>query len=229
MNKLQCFLLVGVIGFGAIVSCSQDAGRLRESAEVKAAVSALDLKKRPSVDIIRRNLFSLSGVVTSVGEDVFLVRVKSKTSDLEFSIRYADVLEVIGSGIHLSFVPDPLAKNHGSWAHVAGLGTQGQIGVVLRNGKEMVGYFGGADEEKLTLVGNRLDAVLDIPRKMIVRVFGVTDGKAGVKEYTRKGLKGGSEVGAPEALVVMPVAAGVGSLIGLAKQKKRRVILVFAE
>lgn len=227
MNELRRGLIGAVICLGAIVSYSQNDSRIHEGSQVKAAVSSLDLKRRPTVNITRRDLVSLSGVLIGTGEDELSVSFKIGKGLHEVNIRYEDVLEIAGSGIRLSFVPDPEASVQGSWTDVKGIAIYRPIGVVLSNGKEMSGYFGGADDKMLTLIGASAAARLGIPSEIVVRVFGVTDGKNGVKEYTRRGMKAGG-VPAPEALVLMPITTGVGAMIGLSKQKKRRVILVFA-
>lgn len=226
MHVRATWLIFGVITLASAVCPSQGDSRIKQGASVKSAALKLDLKTQPKVTIIGRDLLMRRGVVTSVGDAELVVQPPKKAP--EVGIVYTEILQITGPGLNISFVPDPQASAHGDWSDVRRIGLYGPIGVVLVNGKEMFGRFGGAGDENLALLGAGKGSVLKIPRESIVRVFGVTDGKGGVKEYTRRGLKGGSQVGAPEALVVMPVAAGVGSLIGLSKQKKRRVILVFA-
>ena len=227
MKPVQICLVIAIIAFATLIAPSQDDKRTREGVQVKTAVANLDLKKRPSVNITRRDLVSLSGVLIGAGDDELSVSFKIGKGLHEVNIRYKDVLEIVGSGIRLSFIPDPEAVVQGSWKDVKVIAMYRPIGLVLSNGKEMSGHFGGADDKILTLVGASAAARLGIPTEMIVRVFGVTDGKNGVKEYTRRGMKAGG-VPEPEALVLMPITTGVGALIGLSKQKKRRVILVFA-
>jgi len=181
------------------------------------------------VAVIRRDLSRVSGNVTGVGEEDFIVTRKGPPDGAKHvTVRYQDVLEMSVGGIRISFAPYPQSPVHGRWDDLKTLRHNTYIGVVLKNGKDMYGRFAGADEKKLTLLGQTNDAVLAIPSDIIARVFGYSDGKNGVKENTRKGLKAGSEVGAPEALIVAPVAVGVGALIGLGQQKQAKILLVFA-
>jgi hypothetical protein len=208
---------------------AQDQQRDQQAVQVKSSVTTLRLKDRPSVAVIRRDLSRVSGNVTAVGEEDFVITRKGPSDRAtDVTVRYRDVLEMSGGGIRISFAPDPRSRVHGDWDDVKALRHYTYIGVVLKNGKDMYGRFAGADEKKLTLLGQTNDAVLRIPSDMVTRVFGYSDGKNGVKENTRKGLKVGSEVGAPAALIVAPVATGVGALIGLGQQKQAKILLVFA-
>ncbi len=220
------FVPVLVISAGA----QGDADVTRQAAEVKVAVSRLSVAKRPTLSITLRTLATMEAVLISVSEDSFAVAVKKMPDwSKDRVIHYSHVLAISGPGIAVSFVPDPASTPYGTWADVQGIGQNQNIGIVLASGKDMHGRFGGATETEFTLLGATYDAVLEIPRASIVRVFGMNRGRSGVKEYTLKGLKSGSQVGAPEALVTMPVFAGIGALFGLAKQKGESIILVYSK
>jgi hypothetical protein len=217
--------IIAVLYVVPLVCPAQDQIRVQQGEAIKAAVLKLDLKRRPELAVIGRDLLMRRGVLVRMSDEELIIKPPKNAPGL--SIRYQEILQLSGRGINLSFIADPDVTSLGTWADVKGIARGCPIAVVLTNGKEMYGSFGGAQDLYINLVGARADAVLSIRKEIVDKVFGVTDGKGGVKEYTGKGMKGGSEVGAPEALVVMPVATGAGALIGLAKQKKRRVIPVY--
>ena len=223
LRVLFCILLV-------IAFSDASEAQPAEAEMIKAAVAKISAAKRQPIRIMLRSLSEMEAVVTSAGEESFTVMIqKVKDWSKERTILYKDVLAISGAGINVSLVPDPaMTTPYGSWDAVAGITRRQRIGIVLANGKDMNGWFGGATPTSLTLLGPTDQSIMKVPRAQIVRVFGLKRGGPGVKEYTRRGLKGGSEVGAPEALIVAPVSAGIGALIGLAKQSKESIILVYS-
>jgi len=182
MKYLLCITLIALLCVGI---SAQTASRTDEADTMKRAVDFITAsKKRPSVDIVLRDMREINGKIVRVYDDSFAVEFKEYSRHItkvviigsvhynpkpQILIRYSDVLQIEGKGVVLSFVPDPKLTPYSEWDAIHELGAGALLQVHTKDGKKVHGVFATSAGDRINLIqGNKQT---EIARDDIVRIY----------------------------------------------------------
>src|SRR5688572_21831956 len=112
MKHLSLTILVMLIQAFGVAAQSNDE-KERRAQEVQTAVSTMIAAGNDKVIGVRNDLRVFEGKLIQNVHDRFVIETK-KTGRLD-SVKYADVLEIEGKDIFLSYIPDPNLKPFADW------------------------------------------------------------------------------------------------------------------
>lgn len=252
-KTLFCVALIAFVGAGI---AAQTANTSHEADAIKKAVGIIAAAKKPSVDIVLRDLREIDGKIIGVYEDTFVVELKQpkkrgitivtignvpNNRKRPVTIKYRDVLQIEGKGAVLSLVPDPKLTPYSEWNAIPTIGVGAMLQVHTRDGKKTHGVFTTWSDNGIKLMQGNTQT--EIARQEIARIYQLAGNLDGLAAKLFGGGRKGAEV-ADSILPIMDAAArahpfglAIGAAIGIGAVAIMHVlpkggikrVLIFAE
>jgi hypothetical protein len=214
MTRIVLIIVLTVL---PVHAWAQSDAHADQAARVRTMVESFGQKKT-SVTVLTRTLIAAKGKVIRSRPDSFDLKRGRQTT----TVPYRNVLEMQGGGSAVSFVPEPAARNHGSWNDVGRIYPATRILVVYTGGKSAKGFSNSVSETHLIMIDEKGRERVDVPRDRIVAVYGLIGGYGGVKKGAAKGTEG---MTGRTDLLPAGIFAGIGALVGLVKSDGRPVLI----
>ena len=201
--------------------------RQLQADEVRAIVKSFG-SKPTKVSLVTRSLVFRTGKVVAARENSFHLRYKSEPSDKTriIDIPYQDVLELDAGGKWVSFVPEVTARNHGSMKDVGKIFAGTRILVIYTDKKAdlkyEIGFANSVSKTHLVMIDKNGRARIDMPIEQVRAVYGLVDGRAGVKSSLSKNSTTGTDA---VVALLQGIAAGVGALFGMVKDDDEPIMV----
>jgi hypothetical protein len=212
------FFLITLLGLVAFQADAQDDLRSQQAQAVRAIVESLE-PKRAKVTLLSRRLIGVKGKIVRSRADSFDLKVRGRVT----TVPYLAVLEMLGGGRSISFVPADDSPNHGAWADIGNIYPATRIVVLLSNGKSVKGFSNSITETKLVMVDEKGRERVELPREQIACVYGLIGGYGGVKSGASKGVEQTTASGRDKLPGL--VYTGISALTGLAKSDGRPILV----
>jgi hypothetical protein len=234
---MRILILVFVLTFAQFSGTAQSTDSEKKIEQVQTALGTL-VRDGQRAQIVLRDLTVLQGVVSSLSEDSFGLKMKgANRNQVIATVSYLDVLEITAKGVSISLIPDPALRPFGSWDDLMKIRYNSTLEVVLSDGRSISGRTGEITKNTLTLFNQMDNEKLKLSSDQIVAAYRVSQQKSqpsgSVADGARKGRKIGTEIGpTPKG---REIASGIGGVIGTvaeaaATQKKERYrVLIYSK
>jgi hypothetical protein len=239
------FLIILVLACASLLP-AQAVDRQSQAKEVKTEIGKIASRSKPKIEIVLRDLREVEGKVIGLYPYHFVVKAKdsrkalvtigSRSSNRPITIKYADVLQIQGKDVLISFVPDPKKSPYAAWDDVRAIGTGEFVHVETIEGKKFGGVFMSASNDSVSLM--RGNTKSDFEKKTISRVYRVRGDRGTTSAKLLKGGQKGRGVTEDILPILDPrawadptavmIGTGIGMIIYLLP-KGTKGVLVFSQ